>query len=115
LTTELAGQIRPTEINALISEWKPLPILACKQIAAVSQSYDGKGKAADRPQYASTRATSRQCRRFATTTAAWSESATSRGDLMQFDDNHLSAAGSKFFVKAIASQILDQCLDLLKA
>jgi len=34
---------------------------------------------------------------------------------MQFDDNHLSAAGSKFFVKAIASQILDQCLDLLKA
>jgi peptidoglycan/LPS O-acetylase OafA/YrhL len=29
------------------------------------------------------------------------------GDLMQFDDNHLSAAGSKFFVKSIASQILD--------
>ena len=28
-------------------------------------------------------------------------------DLMQFDDNHLSVAGSKFFVRSIAKQILD--------
>jgi peptidoglycan/LPS O-acetylase OafA/YrhL len=29
------------------------------------------------------------------------------GDLMQFDDNHLSVAGSKFFVRSIARQVLD--------
>jgi peptidoglycan/LPS O-acetylase OafA/YrhL len=29
------------------------------------------------------------------------------GDLMQFDDNHLTVAGSKFFVRSIARQVLD--------
>ena len=29
------------------------------------------------------------------------------GDIMQFDDNHFSAAGSKFFVRSVVNQILD--------
>ena len=29
------------------------------------------------------------------------------GDLMQFDDNHLTVAGSKFFVRSIGKQVLD--------
>ena len=29
------------------------------------------------------------------------------GDLMQFDDNHFSVAGSRFFVRSVASQFLD--------
>jgi SGNH domain (fused to AT3 domains) len=29
------------------------------------------------------------------------------GDLMRFDDNHFSVAGSRFFVRSVASQFLD--------
>ena len=29
------------------------------------------------------------------------------GDLMQFDDNHFTIAGSRFFVESIARQVLD--------